>query len=260
MIKFLYPLWTTVFLLLAMVSLAAQGEAGDRLAQADAAYQAGDYQEAVALYESLLDEGYRSEGLYHNLGNSYYRLGRPAFAVLQYERGLLLAPRDPDLRHNLEVVRAGLPDELETIPAFFLKRWWDALLQAFPSGGWAAIGLLFLWAGLGGIGLWLLARRRKLRAWGFFLGLGLLLFSLPAFTLSFARKSMEQNSGRAVIMVPEVNLRSAPDPESTAILPLHAGTTVEMLDAIGDWHKVLLTNGDQGWLPAAAVEKVSLEE
>ncbi len=248
----------TMACLLLASPLRAQDDSGERFVEANKAYQAKDYQRAVELYQSLLDDGYRSAGLYHNLGNSYYRLGRPALAVLQYERGLLLAPRDQDLRHNLEVVRAGLPDELESIPTFFLKRWWNALLRTFPSGGWAAIGLILLWAGLAGLGLWMLARKRRLRAWGFFLGLGLLIFSLPAFTLSFARKSMERHSGRAVIMVPEVNLRSAPDPESSSIMALHAGTTVELRDVIGDWHKVLLSNGDQGWLPATAVEEVRM--
>jgi hypothetical protein len=47
----------------------------------------------------------------YNLGNSYARAGRPALAVLNYERARILAPTDPDIQKNLSHVResAGLP-------------------------------------------------------------------------------------------------------------------------------------------------------
>lgn len=234
-----------------------QDDAAGRLDEADAAYQAKDYSRAEQLYESLLESGYRDAGIYYNLGNSYYRLGQQGLAVLNYERGLLLAPHDKDLLHNLAVVRSELPDNLEVIPPFFLKRWWETLVRGLPSGGWATLGLIFLWAGLAGFGFWITGRTRKFKVWGFFLGLILVFLAIPAFTLSFARKAMELDSGKAVIISNEITLRSAPDPESSPILALHGGTTVELLDAIGDWHKVLLSNGDQGWLPASAVEEVS---
>jgi hypothetical protein len=53
---------------------------------------------------------YSAAALY-NAGNAYARTGKPALAVLDYERARLLAPMDPDLRENLHHVResAGLP-------------------------------------------------------------------------------------------------------------------------------------------------------
>jgi len=53
---------------------------------------------------------YSAPALY-NLANSYARQGKPALAVLNYERARLLAPRDPDIRANLRYVReaSGLP-------------------------------------------------------------------------------------------------------------------------------------------------------
>ena len=49
---------------------------------------------------------YSADGLY-NLANSYARAGKPGLAVLYYERAALLAPDDPDIRANLENVRAA---------------------------------------------------------------------------------------------------------------------------------------------------------
>jgi tetratricopeptide (TPR) repeat protein len=56
--------------------------------------------------------GYSSAALY-NLANAYAREGKPGMAVVNYERARLLAPDDPDIEANLELVRrsAGLPIE-----------------------------------------------------------------------------------------------------------------------------------------------------
>lgn len=52
-----------------------------------------------------------SAAVLYNLGNAYARSRNPALAVLNYERALLLAPMNPDIRANLRQVRAsaGLP-------------------------------------------------------------------------------------------------------------------------------------------------------
>lgn len=53
---------------------------------------------------------YSAPALY-DLGNFYARAGRPAMAVLNYERARILAPTDPDIQKNLSKVResVGLP-------------------------------------------------------------------------------------------------------------------------------------------------------
>jgi len=53
---------------------------------------------------------YSAPALY-DLGNFYAGAGRPAMAVLNYERARILAPTDPDIQKNLSHVResVGLP-------------------------------------------------------------------------------------------------------------------------------------------------------
>jgi hypothetical protein len=68
--------------------------------------------QAAEAQEPPLPSAYSGSALY-NLGNFYARLGRPAMAVLNYERALILAPRDPDIQANLRHVResVGLPPQ-----------------------------------------------------------------------------------------------------------------------------------------------------
>ena len=74
------------------------------LAAISAASQAGTVDGPV------IRSDYSAPALY-DLGNFYARAGRPAMAVLNYERARILAPTDPDIQKNLSQVResVGLP-------------------------------------------------------------------------------------------------------------------------------------------------------
>jgi hypothetical protein len=65
---------------------------------------------AAAVEQPRMQSAYSAAALY-DLGNFYARIGRPAMAVLNYERALIFAPADPDIRANLRHVRrsVGLP-------------------------------------------------------------------------------------------------------------------------------------------------------
>lgn len=245
-----------LFNLLIISALLQAAAPASLLESANAAYQKKDFSTAIQRYEQLLQEGYRSEALYYNLGNSYYRMNNLGKAVLNYERALLLDPNDADTRHNLQVVKDQLPDEIDALPPFFLSKWWNGIDGIFSVKGWSILALALLWLGLGGLTLWLLGRVRRYKKIGFMVGTALLVLSLLSFTLANSRRNTIQNSGRAVVMEKEIILRSAPDNKSKEIFTLHAGTSVKLLDQIGNWHKVALANGEQGWLPDKSFERI----
>lgn len=230
--------------------------AEQQLQAANEAYRAGNFEEAATQYEAILKEGYRSEALYYNLANSYFRLGEQGRAVLNYERALMLDPTDADTRHNLEVVRSRLQDEIEVLPEFFLAKWWRNITLSFSARSWSVFALVFLWLGITGLSLWLLGKRRQLKKIGFTAGVILLIISFLSFFFANNHQQLDENSSRAVILQTEVPMRSAPDLQSQVVLDLHEGTTIRILDKIGDWYKVALLNGEEGWLPEGAFEKI----
>ena len=229
-----------------------------RLAQANAAYQGGDYEQAVETYESLLAEGLESEALYYNLGNAYFRQGRLGRAVLNYERARLLDPADADIRHNLAIARGQLPERFEAVPEFFLLRWWRGAHQLAAATTWAVLGLALCWLGVAGLIVWLLAGTRETRKRGFFAGLVLLLLSGLPFALAAGQAAYERDTGFAVVIDAEATLRSGADARSAPVEALPPGVKVRLLDVIGDWHKVRLANGEEGWLPAGAFVAVAV--
>jgi tetratricopeptide (TPR) repeat protein len=109
-------------LLLSLIPLLAQANLDQ--AKLDAAY--GAYTEG----ESALDEETRAEAfnralqgyaelaemhpnpaLYYNLGNCYFQLGEPAWAILNYYRSLRLMPRSSRVQGNLEIAQQSLDIE-----------------------------------------------------------------------------------------------------------------------------------------------------
>ena len=75
---------------------------------------------AIELYEGILKSNGESAAVYYNLGNTYYKAGKIAPAILNYERCLLLDPGDSDARFNLQMARQKTIDKIEPVGDFFL--------------------------------------------------------------------------------------------------------------------------------------------
>lgn len=221
-----------------------------RFEAANEAYAGGRYERAVDGYRSVLDAGYASGALYHNLGNAYSRLDRVGPAVWAYEKARLLRPDDPRLRHNLEYVRrrAGLP------------------LRGLPSRGFAALvagwSPLLLFAGgvlvlsIGGLGMVFKDAWTRpldvpsLAGWGLG-GAGLLLI-----VVAMGTSYVQEQEQRAVVMSGDVPLRTAPDDAAAPDTTLPAGAMLEVQARQTEWVRVHLRDRTAGWVPARALDDV----
>jgi tetratricopeptide (TPR) repeat protein len=70
----------------------------------NASYTQSDFHEAIGSYEEALHH-ITSAPVYYNLGNAYFKSGRIGKAIINYRRARFLAPRDPDINHNLDFAR-----------------------------------------------------------------------------------------------------------------------------------------------------------
>ncbi len=223
---------------------------------ANTAYQKGDFSTAITRYESILQSGSYSNEIHYNLGNAYYKTNNLGKAILHYERALLAAPRDVDTQFNLDIAKAKTQDDLDQIGNFFLAEWWQGLHKLFSSSIWGALTILSLWAGIAGLIIWLLGETRDRKKQGFIGGLSLLGLSLFLYFVASSQANFEQHSRMAIVLEDTIEVKNGPDPQSTAVIEIHEGLKVELLDQIGEWYKVKLTNGDEGWLPMNSLEEI----
>ena len=223
---------------------------------ANTAFQNKNYEAAIQQYETILKNGLVSKEVYFNLGNCFYKKNKIGRAILNYERALLLKPNDKEVLHNLDIAKEQRVDEIEALPDFFLAKWWKSIRQLISSGGWSFLGILTLWAGIGGLILWLLGKTREHRKKGFAIGLGLVLFSVLPFALSYSSYSYSKNSKNAIVLNNQISLKSGADEASTEILKINEGTKVNIQEKVSNWYKVRLENGEVGWLLDSALEEI----
>jgi Flp pilus assembly protein TadD len=110
-------------------------------------YENGRYTEAVQAYQQLVDQSFRGSSLYYNLGNAYYKQGDLGRAIVAYLRAEKLAPRDSEIRVNLDVARGQRVDLLDA-PADTLLVRLVGLAGAWSTLNENAVAALVLWSGL----------------------------------------------------------------------------------------------------------------
>lgn len=221
--------------------------------KANDAYYNRQFEEAIKLYEKAA-EGNPSAEIFYNLGNSWFKTGDYAKAILNYERAKKLRPDDDDLEFNLRIANAGIIDKIDPVPQVFYERWGRKFLSSYSEHEWAKFGVIALWiALLFGIA-YLFSNSFVLKKISFFSILVALLFSLAL--LFFARQEYRVSEVRrqAVIMETSVYIKSSPEEKSTNLFMLHAGTKLEIIDELQNWKKIRLANGSVGWIPERAIE------
>ncbi len=219
-------------------------------------YTNGKFERAISKYQQLLSNGYVSPALHFNLGNSYYKRGDLGYAVLHFEKSLLLQPNDKDVVFNLEKANRKQVDEIIQIPSFFLSRWWNGIRKWMSSGMWTGIGLLLFWGGIAGIIYWLIGADRTKRKKAFLIGIFLTCFSLIPILLGRSSYINQTRNNFAVVTKKEAKFKISADIESETLLTIHEGLKVEIMDKIQDVFKIKLPNGDEGWVNASVIEKI----
>lgn len=251
-----------VLLFLATSLALAQGSVTptEAMLAGNQSYEAGQYAEAIEIYEAIVSAGVQDGALYYNLGNAYFKQGDLGRAVLNYRRAERLDPRDRDIATNLAVARTQTVDQLEATGEGSLSN----LVQVAEN--WltldeASILALLLWLLLSFLAIVAILSRR-FRPLGIWLVAVLALFLIAGLISIANRYYTERTYPPAVIVAREVDVTSGPGAVDQYLVEfnLHTGAEVQMLESRPGWRRIALPGKDfQGWVPGEAIEPV-LEE
>lgn len=229
-------------LLLAGPACAAEGPA-----EAKAHYDAGRWEQAAAAFAARAAEQPREPAWHYGLGGSLLKAGRLGPAVAAYERAFALAPRDRDVRENLdfalrrageELTPAGVPPALFALFTLASER---ELAGLFWLAGWAALLL----------GAAAVLRKAPVRAAAGAGGLWLLL------GVWWAGLREALPPARAVITASRAELRNGPGPGFTVGATVPEGRRVRVLAEREGWLEVgTLKEGERGWVELGSVERL----
>ena len=219
-------------------------------------YKQQQYDSALTIYNSMMQEGIIKADIYFNIGNVYFKKKEYGKAILNYEKAKKLNPSDEDVIFNLEVANTKIIDKIEPLPKPFYKRWWINFADLFTINGWSIISIVFLTLFAFAIAIFLISKNVFLKKVLFYNSFLLLFISI--ISIFFARYiNNELNKNNYAIITPiSATIKSSPDDKSTDIFVIHEGLKVEIVDNLENWSEIKLENGEKGWIKNSLFEKI----
>ena len=247
-----------VFLfLLFLTSLVNANESLDAsFKKANDLYNKGNYQQALEGFESIANGGNESADLYFNMANCFYKLGKVAPSIYYYEKALLLSPDDEAIQTNLDFAQKTAIDDIKIVPEVGFKKMvkdFTAKLH-YDTWAWIAvwIALLSLLTFLGYyFGNTVALKRTFFSLFLLFLvGMGVTVLA------AFLQKKFDTNYNPAIVFAETTTLKAEPKNSSEDVVTLHEGTKVFVLEELGNWKQVELTDKTKAWIDKEAIKEV----
>lgn len=236
------------FVLSAITACAA--DFGAAFEQANKLYEQGKYDEAAAAYQALLQQGAVSPVVYFNLGNAWFKAGQTGRAIAAYRHAERLAPRDPNVRFNLQFARKKVTGSDVRADANWLRN------LTLNEWTWIAVAAYWIFFLLLAIGELRPTWRASLRGASILAGLAFLIAG-GLFIAAYRAPTMS-----AVVVSPNAVVRYGPLDESQVFYQLRDGSELTVLDEkrSGEhqiWLQVRDASRRVGWLKQQEVVVIS---
>jgi tetratricopeptide (TPR) repeat protein len=236
------PGWRAALISVLLLVLTFTVSAADISASFDSAnklYGQGKFSEAAAAYETMIHSGAVSPAVYFNLGNAYFKSGQLGRAIAALRQAESLTPRDPDVRADLQFIRARVQGP--TISPAGWQRWFATL----TVNEWAMLtaAALWVWLALAIVTQFRPALKQSLRA---LLWCGGIATFVCGGCLSTAWSS--DSTKTAIVTAKDAVVHNGPLDEAPGGATVHDGAELPVLDTKNDWLQVQVDNQRIGWL------------
>ena len=245
-----------IFLLFFISNFAFAQNAERMFIDANDFYKKEQYQKALKLYKQIDSLGVHSSELYHNLGNTYYKLNKVGPSIYYYEKALLLNPQNEDVQNNLVFARRLSLDNIEELPKTVFQKFNSNYLQKLSYNQWAmvVVGFSFL------VSLFFLiyyfSSSSSTKRLFFIMSLIATILLVVSTVITFNQFSFAKNNKVAIVFAEETEIRNAPTFNSENVFTLHEGTKVVVLDTIDEWKKIKIADGKIGWIIAEEIKEL----
>jgi tetratricopeptide (TPR) repeat protein len=208
------------------------------------AYDQGRFKDAYQGFSMTRQQTGETANLLYNIANSAYQLGRKFEALALYERALRLAPRDSDIRGNLEFLRRDLGLPLlhnPQSPGQLIVELRDRL----RPDEWGLVASVVLWVLLIVVSL-RIARRRG--GFSFSVSILLVVFLVVLGAFFWQSRTTYRAGTHAVVAGAVTGLTAPSSLAEPAELVLKGGESVRVLETRTAWVRIRVDQAES-WLP-----------
>jgi tetratricopeptide (TPR) repeat protein len=205
----------------------------------------GDFDRALAGYQTIEKEGVVSQGLYTNMGATYFKLHQLGYSLLYFEKGILIAPLDTELNFNKNKVLDKL-DKTVNINNTTI----DARQNNFLSIA-NYLNIVMVLIMLVSCALFFVFHKypswsNKLFNDAFFKYIFTVSFILILVSLAIVKNYQSKVFGINTSQVIKLNL--GPSTYSKVVDSLNEGYKAEVLNKYDNWYEIKDAQGRTGWV------------
>ncbi len=231
-----------LIIILASIMIQTIG-ASPLIQQAEDAYKAQAYKEALIAYEELYAKAPGSVDLMYNLGNVHFKLNELGYAIGYYKRALKWRPMDDDIRYNLSIAREFVVDEISTQESVLGPIMKGVNAVSLNSSFYIMMAMLSLCMGA----IWMYQKKAKAKETMSNLIVVMSIFgviSVAVFGVHYSRHAKQHG----VIVEKKVAVHSGPSEALPILFYIHEGHEVVIKKATQQWVEIELANGFKGWV------------
>lgn len=241
-----FTLYSLVWLLLGTAAFAQQS----RFDEANTLLEESQYRDAIALYKSIADDGYRSGALWLNLGVAYSQLDSLGVAKFYLLKAETYSETKQLAREGLEFVNDRFSRRSAVLPPLPWDRFFEYLADRFGLMMIALTAMFILYIGVALIiGSWFRKDFRKLlrKSGAAIIGLSAILF-----IFALIINQQQNRYGTGVMIDRQASVFQQPSEESAVVSIAYEGYTMRVdfseSNGVENWKYVRLENGMFGWV------------
>ncbi len=222
--------------------------------EANKIYQENNYEQANTIYKSILNEGYFSNELYLNLGNSYFKMDSIPQAILYYEKGLKISPADDDLTHNLRQCNLLIKDKNPIKKSILISELIYSFLGKSPNY-WATSSLLLMGVLCLMLLFYKISPELKWQKINFYSAIVVSLLFLFSVGLAWLSKNRIEDTNYGVMFSPSTKILVEPSENAAAAYLLHEGSKAKIIAENSECYEISFDK-KVGWIKKYHLKKI----
>jgi len=249
-------IYLILIIIISIPALSNTGNFEQKFKQANDLFAKSKFNDALSLYQEIINEDYVSADLFYNTANTYYRLNKVGESIYYYEKALQLSPDNEDYRYNLDLVNLRVKSKPAILPTNAIVSLFNEVVFIFSATFWAYVSIILFIVFLFVFFKYIKSQASKSKKIYFLASMIILFIFLLAMFFMQYQTSVINSHSQAIIIVKEIDAKSSPDDNASVLFPIYEGYKVEIENTSNGWCEIKLTDGKKAWIKKDVLKRL----